>query len=198
MWFRRATISMTLAALLLPAAAWADATIEGKVTARKKKYLRNAVVYLEGITTPPPRRPAHMDQVNQQFTPRVLPVVRGQTVVFKNSDNTGHNVYTPDGERYDLGTWPKGQTRSYTFRRLGVYTQLCKLHPQMIAYVVVLPNRYFAVTDENGNFTIRGVPPGTYTLRVWHERRGAEPIQVQVRDGQPTRVEIPLTRRRRR
>ena len=80
------------------------------------------------------------------FIPFALPVVKGSTVTFLNNDNTGHNVYSPDHEKYNLGKWSKGQTRKRKFSRLGVYTQLCKMHPSMLAYVIVLQNPYFVVT----------------------------------------------------
>lgn len=191
-------ISCALGALLttgLPATADAGGgTISGTVTARRARTVRNTVVWLEGVpgAQRPPAAPVSMDQVNQKFRPRVLPIVKGTTVRFLNNDNTGHNVYTPDGEAYDLGTWPKGEHRDHTFTAAGTYTQLCKMHPQMIAYIVVVPTTFFARTGRDGTFQLTNVPPGTYTLKVWNERKRADSVQVTVTAGGTATVEIPL------
>lgn len=169
-------------------------SISGTVTANKKFHLPNTVVYLERVPGKhgAPDEPAVMDQQKQKFLPHVLPVVRGTTVEFLNSDDMTHNVYSLDGDRYDLGTWSKGDSRTYTFAEEGVYTQLCKIHASMIAYVVVLQNPYFALTGEDGRFSINGVPAGEYRLAVWNERKRAKPIKVRVSAGKRTTVTISL------
>ena len=139
-----------------------------------------------------------MDQRNQEFIPFVLPVVKGTTVEFLNNDNSGHNVFSPDGEKYDLGTWPKGEMRSYTFEKTGTYAQLCKMHASMLAFIVVLESPYFAVTSKDGAFQIDNVPPGTYTLKIWHERGDAEPASVTVRAGEMATLELEMGRKKRR
>jgi plastocyanin len=178
----------------VPGAALAgNGSIAGKVTAEKAKYLENAVVYLDEVSgTHAPTSSAHMDQVGQVFTPFILPVVRGTTVQFLNNDNTEHNVNSPDGAAYDLGTKPKGESATHTFDTLGVYTQLCNIHPSMIAYVVVLQNPYFAITGADGTFQIADVPEGTYTIKIWHERREGDPASVTVVTGQAADVTIAL------
>jgi len=102
--------------------------------------------------------------------PYLLPVLVGTTVDFLNSDSVNHNVFSPDGEGYNLGTWPKGQSKSYTFKKAGVYTQLCSVHPEMEAFVIVLANPYFAVADKDGKFTINDVPDGHYDLKVFSKK----------------------------
>lgn len=135
-----------------------------------------------------------MDQKNQKFVPFVLPVVVGSTVEFRNSDATGHNVFSPDKEKYDLGVWGKGEKRKYTYKKLGVYTQLCRMHPSMIAYIVVLENPLYAVVGRDGKATIGDVPPGTWTLKVWNERRKAGDVRVTVAAGAAANVAIKLVR----
>jgi len=194
---RRAALGLAAVAAALiavaPAASHA-ATISGKVVAKAKKFQKNVVVYVEKATAKGPAHlTAEMHQKNQTFQPFVLPVVKGTTVTFFNEDNTKHNVFSPDGGGYDLGTWTKGQTRTHKFDKLGVYTQLCRMHPSMLAYIVVLQNPYYAVTTPSGEFTIKNVPDGSYTLKVWSERMKAAPVPVKVHGGGAAGVTITLT-----
>ena len=149
--------------------AWGG-TITGSV--KIKGTPQPAVVYVE--TTPgavaPPSAHARVDQQKMAFIPYLLPVVVGTTVDFLNHDSVNHNVFSPDGESYNLGTWPKGETRSYTFKKPGVYTQLCSIHPEMEGFVVVLSNPLFATTDKAGNFKIANVPDGHYVLKVFSKK----------------------------
>ncbi|MCI0526835.1 MAG: hypothetical protein L0Y56_05185, partial [Nitrospira sp.] len=86
------------------------------------------MVYIEempGKGFKPPATPVDMDQKGKVFIPYILPVLVGTTVNFLNSDGFDHNVFSPDGEKYDLGTWGKGEVRGFQFKKPGVYTQLC-------------------------------------------------------------------------
>jgi plastocyanin len=145
----------------------------------------DAVVYLEdapGLSKKPPAGAVKMDQRNMLFIPHVLPVVLGTTVEFFNNDDVLHNVYTPSeaGEKFNLGTWAKGQTRKYTFKKLGEAVMLCNVHPDMEAWIVVTPTSHFATTDKSGAFSIPGVPAGNYVLKVWHQRYKAPEQKVTV------------------
>jgi len=144
-------------------------TITGTV---KLKADAPAVVFVESATGTfeAPKDHARMDQKGMMFAPYLLPILVGTTVDFLNSDSVNHNVFSPDNEGYNLGTWPKGQTRSYTFKKAGVYTQLCSIHPEMEAFVIVLQNPYFAVVDKDGKFTIANVPDGHYALKVFSKK----------------------------
>ncbi|MBI5508634.1 MAG: hypothetical protein HY903_07765 [Deltaproteobacteria bacterium] len=179
------TCAAALACLLVASPSFANGSITGTVSAKQAKLRKNAVVYIERgkRDTYPPLPTAHVGQERQEFIPFVTPVVRGTTVLFSNSDNTGHNVFTPDGEKFDAGVFNKGETYTYTFKAEGVYTLLCKLHPSMISYVVVLQNPHFAVTADDGSFRIDDVPAGDYTVKLWHERKVADPQRLQVTDG---------------
>lgn len=149
--------------------AWGG-TITGSV--KIKGAAQPAVVYVETATGSfaPPAAHARVDQQKMAFVPYLLPVVVGTTVDFLNHDSVNHNVFSPDGESYNLGTWAKGDTRSYTFKKAGVYTQLCSIHPEMEGFVVVLQNSYFATTDKAGNFKIANVPDGHYVLKVFSKK----------------------------
>jgi plastocyanin len=145
--------------------------ISGAYKAKSKKFWENAVVYVEkaGGSFPAPQKHAVMDQKNLVFVPHTLPIVLGTTVDFLNSDSVRHNVFSPDYP-YNLGTWPQGQIKSQPFTKQGVFAQLCNVHPEMEAYIVVLQNPYFAVTDAEGKYAIKGVPAGKYTLKLWQEK----------------------------
>ncbi len=166
-------------------------TVAGTVTAKGLRTNADIVVSLQapGLKPTPPAKPIEMDQKGMLFLPHVLPVVLGTTVRFLNSDPTPHNVFSPEG-KYNLGTWPQGQTKEYKFDKPGVYTQLCRVHPEMEAFIVVLETPYFAVTDKSGRFEIKDVPPGKYTLATWGNRLKKTEQAVAVESGKTTTVSI--------
>ena len=152
-------------------------TIAGSVKITGIPSAADAVVYIEHADgTFPTDIPATLNQRSQEFMPRVLPIVEGTTVKFLNNDPIAHNVFSPDYEKYDLGTWQQGDTKEYRFPPCAkppcAYTQLCKIHAQMEASIVVLQNPFFAVTDRTGHFEIDSVPPGSYMVATWYARRG--------------------------
>ncbi len=197
--FLAALVPTLLAASALLAAA-ADGSIAGTVKATGLASNADAVVWVQQApgTSKPPAQPVTMDQKQMQFIPHVLAVVAGTTVKFLNSDPTPHNVFSPDFEKYNLGTWPKDQSKDYTFSKCTkfpcAYTQLCRVHPEMEGFVVVLPNSYFAVSNKEGHFEITGVPAGQYTVAVWHPKLKAQPKPVTVEAGKPVTVDFALTR----
>jgi plastocyanin len=180
--------------------AWA-AEIKGQVTASGIPSPANIAVYIgqiPGKTFTPPTKHVVMDQKDLKFIPHVLVVLKGTTVDFMNDDNTLHNVFWPDigGNRKlarNLGTWPKGQHKSFTFDNLGSASLLCNVHQEMSGYVVVVPTPYFAVTDAQGNYVIKDVPAGHYTLKAWSEE--GKPVTQSVDVGAGTTT-VNLTVRR--
>jgi plastocyanin len=197
--FLLAAVPASLAALATIAGA-SDGSISGTVKATGLASNADAVVFVQQAqgTFKPPAQPVTMDQKKMQFIPRVLPVVVGTTVRFLNSDPTPHNVFSPDFEKYNLGTWPQGQSKDHTFASCAkfpcVYTQLCRVHPEMEGFVVVLPNPHFAVSNKEGHFEITGVPQGQYTVAVWHPKLKAQPKPVTVEAGKPAVVDLVLAR----
>lgn len=137
---------------------------------------------------------AMMDQVNLRFAPRVLAVTPGSAVAFRNSDPILHNVFSPPrvGADFDLGTYPRLERRTRVFDRPGAYVILCHVHPEMAAFVVVVPTPWFAVADRQGRYRIEGVPPGRYELRVWHRRLRDPERVVVVAAGSELRVDLEL------
>jgi plastocyanin len=167
----------------LCSAAWAG-DINGKVTGMKGK----SVVYVDAIsgkTFPAPKDHPVMDQKGLLFAPHIMAVQQGTTVEFLNSDNVAHNVFWPSVGNdkkagHNLGTWPKGEKRPYTFDKAGVVPLFCNVHPDMAGYIVVSPTPYFAETDDSGNYTIKDVPDGSYTVTAWHEgaKDQSKPVTV--------------------
>jgi plastocyanin len=159
----------------------AQTAVRGTVIVKGVKTNGDVVVTLEapGLKPDPPAEPFKIDQKGFRFVPHVTVVQTGSTVRFLNNDNEPHNVYSPEG-RYNLGTWPTGDTKDYTFKKPGIYTQLCNVHPDMLAYVVVVDTPHFAVTDAKGAFLIRNVPPGKYRLVAWHEKKDGLEQDVEV------------------
>lgn len=177
----------------------AGGAISGTVKVAGLASSADAVVYVvQAPGTFPPGKPADMDQRKMQFIPHVLPVVAGTTVKFLNSDPTPHNVFSPDNEKYNLGTWPQGQTKDYVFAKCTkfpcVYTQLCRVHPEMEGFIVVLQNPFFAVTDKDGRYDVQNVPPGSYQLAVWHAKAKTQSKPVTVDGAKPATVDFALTR----
>lgn len=176
-------------ALLLTAGASRAGDIKGKVTAQGMKSAENIAVYVDAIPGkdfPAPTQHEVMDQKSLKFIPHVLVVLKGTTVDFLNSDPVGHNVYWPSisGNKkmaHNMGTWPQGQKKSFAFADLGAVPLLCNVHPEMSGYVIVAPTPYFAVTDKEGNYTIKNVPPGHYTILTWSE------------EGKPTTQTVDVT-----
>lgn len=177
----------------------AGTAITGTVKVTGSASNADAVVYIQNATgTFPAAKAVTMDQSKMQFVPHVLPVPAGATVRFLNEDPTAHNVFSPDNEKFNLGTWPQGQTKDYAFTKCAkfpcVYTLLCRVHPEMEGYIVVLQNPFFAVTGKDGHYTIDGVPPGSYTLAVWHAKAKAPGKPVTVQAGAPVTVDFVLAK----
>ena len=181
----------------------ANGTISGTVKIGVAASNANALVYIQEVPGAfPPGTSVEMNQRGLQFIPHILPIVAGTTVTFLNGDATPHNVFSPDYEKYDLGTWPQGQTKDYTFPECAkppcVYAQLCKIHAEMNAYIAVLQNPYFAVTDKQGHYEIANVPSGSYTLAVWYAGRSrrytAQPKAVTVDAGERSTVDFVINR----
>ncbi len=185
-------LAFTLAAVAVPRAeAAAPSSIHGVVTITGVKTSAGAVVTLEapGLPLKPPLEPVKIDQKGFRFIPHLTVVQTGTTIRFLNNDPEPHNVYSPEG-RYNLGTWPTGDTKDYVFKKAGVYSQLCNIHPDMLAYVVVLDTPYFAVSDATGAYAIRNVPAGKYKLVVWHEKKDGLEQDVVLEAGKPLKLDL--------
>ena len=163
--------------------AWAG-SISGKVSGMKGR----SVVYVDtiaGKTFPTPKEHPVMDQKGLLFSPHIMAVQQGTTVEFLNSDNVQHNVFwssvgNDKKASHNMGTWPKGEKRPFTFDKPGVVPLLCNVHPEMGGFIVVSPTPYFAESDDAGNYTVKDVPDGSYNVVVWHEgaKNQSKPVTV--------------------
>lgn len=187
-------LAMFATSAALPVAA---GDIHGKLACKGASNCADAVVYVAAIpgkTFPPPAEHAKMNQLNMTFVPRVLPVLEGTTVDFLNSDAVLHNVFSPDAcaGKFNLGTWPKGQTKTYAFKKECVAALLCKVHPEMEAFVISVPTPYFAIAKGDGSYHIADVPDGAYTVKVWHPKLKAKEKASKVAGA--TEVDFELSR----
>jgi plastocyanin len=192
--FRTAVKVVAVSAAVAMMASASLAQIKGKVSVQGLKSAENIAVYVDTIPDKkfdaPTAKPL-IDQTKMTFVPHVTVVQVGTTVEFLNSDPVGHNVYWPSisGNKklsHNLGTWPKGEKKSFQFNDVGVAGLLCNVHPEMNGYVVVVPTPYFAVTDKNGNYEIKNVPAGKYTLKTWSEDGKVTTQAVEVAAGGAT------------
>jgi plastocyanin len=134
-------------------------------------------VYLEGRFPQQPSTAdavgARMEQVNRRFWPETVVIEAGSKVSFPNNDPIFHNVFSLSGPKtFDLGNYPKGDTRMVMFLEPGIVYVNCHLHPNMTGTIVVAPNRWNTQADRDGHFTLPDVPPGKYTIVAWHKAAG--------------------------
>jgi plastocyanin len=160
-------------------------TLRGKVSSPGQ----STVVYvgpIAGKTFPANTVPFQVDQQSSKFEPHVMVVQQGSSVVFKNDDNMMHNVRWPSVNNdarmgHNLGTWAQGDTRTYQFDHAGVLELQCSIHPDMDGYIVVVPTPYYAQATTAGDYTIRNIPDGHYTISVWREgKKVLETKQITV------------------
>jgi plastocyanin len=166
---RQSPAALALALLALPlAAAGEPGAVAGKVEVQPSRFQDETVVYLAAVPGTFPPRTHAMDQRGMKFLPLVLTVTVGDTVDFLNNDGVEHNVFSPDQDAFNLGTFRAGDKRSHLFDAPGVYRINCSIHPEMLGWVFVAVNPYAAPVDRRGRFTLKDVPPGTYRLKVWN------------------------------
>lgn len=166
---------------------------------------KDVVVYLvpaEKTSFPAPTAHASMNQKDLVFVPHVLAVQKGATVDFLNEDSVNHNVSSPAACcSFDLGQWGKGIVKSQAFTSEGVVPLLCSLHPEMGAYVVVVDTPYFTTASlitnnaekkQSCGYSIKGIPPGKYTLKVWNGKLVGEAQDITVAAGADTNADIDI------
>ena len=132
---------------------------------------------------PMPQGAVSIDQSGCIYKPHVAAVRVGQDVEFLNSDPTNHNIHPLPkvNQEWNESQPPKGDSKMKHFAREEVMIAVkCNVHPWMRSYIGVVGHPFFAVTGEDGSFSIKGLPPGKYTLQVWHEKLGTKDVEVEV------------------
>jgi plastocyanin len=198
-----------LLSLAAPLAAAQQGTVRGEVRVTVqgpdgrpmlKEDRSGVVVYLTGYTEPPPEGEVSMAQRQKAFHPSVVAVVAGQKVRFSNNDVVVHNVFSRSrAGKFDAGKNRPGEDYTETFKKTGLIDVYCDIHEQMVATLVVVPNRAFAVTGPDGRFVLTGVPAGTHPLFAVHrrdERSDVSRVEVTVKPGQETAVALELAETR--
>jgi plastocyanin len=140
--------------------------------------LANVVVMLKGVTgkSTGASAPAFViDQKNCQYSPQIFAVQTGQPVSVKNSDPTLHNIHTTPAvagnEEQNKPQMAGSPDLNFSFPKEEIFLKFkCDVHPWMFAWVTVVDSPYFAVTDKDGKFTIKDVPPGKYTVTALHRK----------------------------
>lgn len=186
--------------------------IKGAVKVKGLRTPENILVYL--TKTPPVTEDLSkakfiMDQRNLEFIPHVLPVLVGATVDFPNNDKVDHNVFSMSRtKKFNLGSYPAGESKSVVFDKPGIVELRCDVHAEMAAYILVLKNPYFAVTDKQGRFEIpdanalkqtgftgvKDLAPGKYFVKTWHEKLKTQKKAVVVPDNGDVTIQLDLIR----
>jgi len=157
------------------------------VVTGEKGALANAVVYVKsGLGSyryDIPAAPAILTQKGCMYDPRVVALMTRQNLEIKNEDPTIHNVHPMPRENR---AWNKSEPvgdppieASFTKPELAIPIA-CNIHPWMRAYLFVFDHPYFAVTSTSGDFELKGLPPGTYTIEAWHERFGTQDVSITI------------------
>jgi plastocyanin len=185
------------AAVFGPRAAGSAGSVNGRVLLLKggspRSDASNAVVWIEGPRGGGATGTVRMAQESKRFQPRVAIVSRAGSVEFPNNDPVYHNVFSVSGSnRFDLGLYRSGASKSRSFTEPGLVRVYCNIHPQMVGFVMVVDSPFAAVTERDGAFQFEGVPAGTWTLKAWHEE-GTEtsvPLTVPISGSDPVRISI--------
>jgi hypothetical protein len=160
------------------------------VVVNSNNTLRNVFVWIkDGLPRArwtPPAEPAKLDQIGCLYEPHVLGIMEGQQLEILNSDPVNHNVHA---ESQVNAAWNESQAprAEHKFKRFEsaevLFPVTCSVHPWMRSYIGVSPHPFFAVTGEDGSFTLKGVPPGTYTIEAVHEKYGRKEGRLTLAPG---------------
>ncbi len=176
-------------------------SITGSVKCKRVRHPQDVVVYIEevnGNDYPAPEEKGILDQLNLTFVPHVIAVQKGTKIDFPNSDSVRHNLYSPPDccKQFNLGTYDVGVVKTVDFDQVCSVPLLCNVHAEMSAFVLVLNNPYFSVTEKDGVFTIENVPPGTYKVSAWHEKLRTVTKDVTVEAGKAANVDFNLKKKK--
>src|SRR6202165_3870107 len=199
-WLSRICFSAALAAQA--AAATVGGTLQlvdsRDANVRRKSDYSGVVVWMERIGAPQPvasARTVKIVQKSKRFIPHVTAIPVGATVDFPNLDPIFHNAFSNfAGQPFDVGLYAPGTSQRVRFVRAGVVRVFCNIHPTMSAVIGVAPTPHLAVSAKDGEFSIQGVEPGEYLLRVFHERASEQTLRTLERKVMVERSLVTLPR----
>lgn len=157
------------------------ASVDVTVKDAKGTTVSDAVVYAErnGATSGAVKKQTIIDQRDKQFVPYVTAVEVGTSIMFPNSDNIRHHVYSfSPAKKFELPLYSGIPAKPVVFDKEGFVTLGCNIHDWMIAYVAVLPTPHFAVTGQEGRASLKNLPPGQYRIQAWHPSLKGAPENV--------------------
>lgn len=157
--------------------------------------LANVIVFVKNAARPAtvPAMRATILQQNETFVPRTVAITTGSRVDFPNGDPFFHDVFSLSrAGAFDLGSYPKGKSKSEEFRQAGLIKVYCHLHSHMTASIMVFDHPYFVIPSADGRFAIDDVPTGTYAVSAWHERIGESTRQVTLEAGRTAELQFAL------
>jgi plastocyanin len=172
---------------------------EEEIIVSKDGLLKNVLVRIsKGMTGnyDPPMTNATLDQSECMYRPRVQGIMAGQSLLIRNSDQTLHNVHSYKGAStiFNQAQVPGLPPMAKKFSEVGDIIKFkCDVHPWMTGYVAIMNHPFFAITGDDGTFTIPKVPAGKYTLEAWHERLGVKTAEINVTTDKPTETAFSFT-----
>ena len=174
-----------------------DPLLSEEVVVNPNGTLRNVFVYvksgLDGRTYEPPKTPVEVDQKGCHYIPHVFGMMAKQPLKIVNDDDTLHNIHAMPtlSKEFNVGQPNKGMETLRTFAAPEVMVHLkCDVHPWMSAYVGVMSNPFYSVTGDDGTYSLKGLPAGTYEIVAWHEKYGEQTEKVKVGDGEAKTVDF--------
>jgi len=172
-------------------------TLEDLVVSPENRGIRYAIVSVGGLSLeaipPYQAEPVVLDNVGCRFSPHASVITVGSTVAAVNSDPILHTTHLYGPADVNISLPVKGVRSTRRLEKPGTYVVKCDIHGWMQAFVRVDPHPYHSVTDESGGFRLDGVPVGTYTLEVWHEKLGSRETEVRVEEGTTVSVLVEYT-----
>jgi len=150
-----------------------------------------------------------IDQKDLTFTPHILPVPVGATVFFPNHDKVDHNVFSLSRtKKFNFGSYKPGENKSIRFDKPGIVELRCDVHAEMLAYIMVIKNPFFGVSDAKGRFQIpdpdylkqagltgiETIPAGKYTVKTWHAKLKTKKQTIEIPADGTVSVKLDLTR----
>lgn len=162
---------------------------------KKAAVGKGSVAWLPGAPPPGGRKLARprVASKDKRFEPRITVVSAGSTVDFPNLDKIFHNVFSlSEVAKFDLGLYRNGEAKSVTFQNPGLVRVYCNIHPQMAAFLMVVPSAVFGLAGQDGVIRMDGIDPGRYPVKVWDEKGGEWSGNVSIKPGETSELPVSL------